>query len=184
MCEEIVIWTSTEFGFLDLPDALCTGSSIMPQKKNPDMAELVRAKTGRVYGHLISLLTVMKGLPLSYNRDLQEDKEPVFDAIDTVAGSLRAVELMVSGMKLNEENLSRGLKEGFLTATDLADYLAAKKIPFRKAHEMTGQIVQYCIERGKRLDELTLSVRNKDVQGGTAPGRVTRRLKKALRKSD
>lgn len=206
MCEEIVIWTSSEFGFLDLPDELCTGSSIMPQKKNPDMAELVRAKTGRVYGHLISLLTVMKGLPLSYNRDLQEDKEPVFDTIDTVAGSLRAVELMVSGMKLNEEKLSRGLKEGFLTATDLADYLAAKKIPFRKAHEMTGEIVQYSVERGKRLDELTLeelknfsaviekdvflhlsperSVRNKDVPGGTAPGRVTRRLKKALRKGD
>lgn len=203
LCEEIVIWASSEFGFIDLPDELCTGSSMMPQKKNPDMAELVRAKTGRVYGHLLSLLTVMKGLPLSYNRDLQEDKEPVFDTIDTVTGSLRAVSLMVGGMRLNEDRLSDGLRDGYLTATDLADYLAGKGIPFRKAHETTGQIVKYCIERGKVLEELTLgelktfsgiieddvfsvifpqkSVKKKDVPGGTAPRRVAKKLRKALR---
>jgi argininosuccinate lyase len=204
LCEEIVIWASSEFGFIELPDKLCTGSSMMPQKKNPDMAELVRGKAGRVYGSLMSVLTVMKGIPLSYNRDLQEDKEPVFDTLDTVAASLRAVALMVAGMKLNEENISGALKDGYVTATDLADYLTGKGVPFRKAHAVTGKIVTYCIREGKTLDGVSLkelktfseeiekdvfqhlspegSVKKKNVPGGTAPGRVSRQLKKALRK--
>ncbi|NIO15745.1 MAG: argininosuccinate lyase [Deltaproteobacteria bacterium] len=204
LCEEIVIWSSSEFGFIELPDDLCTGSSIMPQKKNPDMAELVRGKTGRVYGSLVSLLTVMKGLPLSYNRDLQEDKPPLFDTIDTVSASLRAVALMVAGMKPKEEKLSGALVDGYPTATDLADYLTGKGVPFRKAHGLTGKIVAYCLKEGKALEEVSLeelrrfseeigsdvflhlsprqSVASKNVPGGTAPGRVSRQLRKALRK--
>lgn len=203
LCEEIILWTSSEFGFIELPDELCTGSSIMPQKKNPDMAELVRAKTGRVYGNLVSVLTVLKGLPLSYNRDLQEDKEPLFDTIDSMIGSLRAAELMVSGMRIKEERLSEALEEGFITATDMADYLTRKGVPFRVAHEATGHIVGYCIENGKDLGELTMeelkrfsdafeedvfssldparSLRQRDVPGGTAPARVSRRLRKILK---
>ncbi len=202
--EEIILWMSSEYRFIDLPDRLCTGSSIMPQKKNPDMAELVRGKTGRVYGDLISFLTVMKGLPLSYNRDLQEDKEPLFDSYDTAILSLSAAELLVSGMTLREDVLKSALKGGYLTATDLADYLALKGVPFRRAHEVTGKIVRYCLGKGVELEDLTLdelrshsqnvemdvfdyispdsSVRRKTLPGGTSPARVASRLRSARRK--
>ncbi len=204
LAEEMVYWSSSEFGFLSLPDALCTGSSIMPQKKNPDVAELIRGKTGRVYGHLVGLLTIMKGLPLAYNRDMQEDKEPAFDAARTVKESLIGAALLVDGVSANEERMRAACDDGFLTATDLADYLARKGVPFRKAHEITGRVVRYCEEKGKRLKDLSLkefrsfsakidedvrdavsltrAVRLRATRGGTGPDRVRSRIEELKRK--
>ncbi len=198
LSEEMVYWSSTEFGFLSLPDALCTGSSIMPQKKNPDVAELIRGKTGRSYGNLLNLLTILKGLPLSYNRDMQEDKEPVFDSARTVKDCLMGATLLLRGMQVNEKRMRAACDDGFLTATDLADYLARKGTPFRKAHEIAGKIVRACEERGKRLKDLSLSelrkfstaigedvrdaislthsVRMRKTRGGTGPEAVRARL--------
>ena len=154
--EEIILWSSWEFKFIELDDSYTTGSSIMPQKKNPDIAELVRGKTGRVYGDLISMLTVLKGLPLAYNKDMQEDKESIFDAIDTVKQCLTVFPPMISGMKALPENMLNAAKRGFINATDLADYLTKKGLPFRTSYKISGQAVAYCIEKGKVLDTLSL----------------------------
>ncbi len=155
-CEEIILWSSAEFRFVELDDAYSTGSSIMPQKKNPDVAELIRGKTGRVYGDLMALLTVMKSLPLAYNKDMQEDKEALFDAIDTVKGCLMVFTPMVHTMTLNETVMAQAARGGFTNATEVADYLAKSGVPFRKAHEIVGKLVLDCINRGKSLEDLTL----------------------------
>jgi len=157
MCEELVLWSTGEFRFISMDDGYATGSSIMPQKKNPDVAELVRGKTGRVYGDLVALLTVMKGLPLAYNKDMQEDKEQVFDAVDTIQKCLLIVEPMLRTMVVQREAMACGAKGGFTNATDLADYLARKGVPFREAHELVGRIVLLCSKRGIGLEELDLS---------------------------
>ena len=153
--EELVIWSSSEFGFVEMSDSYTTGSSIMPQKKNPDVAELVRGKTGRVYGDLMALLTIMKGLPLAYNRDLQEDKEPVFDALDTVASSLTVFIGLLGELTVRKERMEAATREGFITATDVADYLVRKGLPFRRAHHVVGEMVAYCLERKKELKDLS-----------------------------
>ena len=155
--EEIVLWSSWEFRFAELSDAFTTGSSIMPQKKNPDMAELVRGKTGRVYGDLIALLTVLKGLPLAYNKDMQEDKESVFDACDTVKNCLGVFNGMIAGLRAIPENMLNAARKGFINATDVADYLTKKGEPFRSAYKISGQLVAFCIAHGKVLEELELS---------------------------
>lgn len=155
--EEVIMWNSAEFGFVELPDAFTTGSSIMPQKKNPDVLELTRGRTGRVYGNLMSVLTIMKGLPLAYNRDMQEDKEPVFDTVDTVKACLDVLNKMLPGMKFTKKNIGSATDSGFLAATDIADYLVNKGVPFRDAHGITGGIVKYCIDKGKSLTELELA---------------------------
>jgi len=192
--EEIVLWTSAQFNFIHLPDAFCTGSSIMPQKKNPDVPELVRGKTGRVNGHLVSLLTLMKSQPLAYNKDNQEDKEPLFDTVDTVLGSLRAFADMVPNIKPVKESMLKAAKQGFSTATDLADYLVGKGIPFRDAHEIVGLAVRLGTETNRDLSDLSIdelqgfseeitedvfkvltlegSVSARDHLGGTAPNQV------------
>jgi len=205
--EELVLWSSEEFRFVEISDRFTTGSSIMPQKKNPDVAELLRGKTGRVYGSLISLLTLMKGLPLSYNRDMQEDKLPVFDAVDTVKSSLSVLAEMLPEIRFNTEKMRKTAGEGFSTATDIAEYLVGKKVPFREAHEITGKIVRYCIDNGKDLQSLSLdefrlfsgrigsdilsmlgpedSVRARKSFGGTSPAGVQSRIDyyaKALKK--
>ena len=154
--EEIILWCSWEFKFVDLDDAYSTGSSIMPQKKNPDVAELVRGKTGRVYGSLIALLTVMKGLPLAYNKDMQEDKEPVFDAIDTVEICIPVFAAMLDTLTVREKNMRRAASGGVINATDCADYLAKKGIPFRDAYMIVGRLVNMCIQTGENLETLTL----------------------------
>ena len=154
--EEIVLWSSWEFKFIELSDDYTTGSSIMPQKKNPDMAELVRGKTGRVYGDLIALLTVLKGLPLAYNKDMQEDKESIFDAFDTAKMCLKVFVGMVKGIKANTDNMLKAAKDGFINATDLADYLTKKGVPFRTAYKLCGEIVSYCIKNSKTLDALSV----------------------------
>jgi len=154
--EEIILWSTLEFGFIELDDAYSTGSSIMPQKKNPDAAELVRGKSGRVFGSLMSLLTVMKGLPLAYNKDMQEDKEALFDAVDTVKGCLMVFTRMLDTMKINKCCMLRAAKGGFTNATDLADYLVKKGVPFRDCHEIVGKMVAYCIEKKIALEDLTL----------------------------
>ncbi|WP_028392235.1 argininosuccinate lyase [Bacillus cihuensis] len=154
--EEIILWSSQEFQFIELDDAFSTGSSIMPQKKNPDMAELIRGKTGRVYGNLTGLLTVLKGLPLAYNKDMQEDKEGIFDTVKTVIGSLKIFEGMISTMKVNSEVMEKATKNDFSNATELADYLAAKGIPFREAHEVVGKLVLSCVNQSCYLADLTL----------------------------
>ena len=156
LCEELVLWAGSEFDFVEIGDRFCTGSSIMPQKKNPDIAELVRGKSGRVVGSLMTLLTIMKGLPLTYNRDLQEDKEPVFDAVDTVSASLSIIAELLENLKFNTEKMIDATKSGFMTATDLADYLVLKDVPFREAHGIVGRIVSYCIDRGCELVDLTV----------------------------
>ncbi|MGI6678307.1 MAG: argininosuccinate lyase [Dehalobacterium sp.] len=192
--EEIVLWSSNEFRFITLDDGYSTGSSIMPQKKNPDVAELVRGKTGRVYGDLMGLLTVLKGLPLAYNKDMQEDKEALFDAVDTVKKCLMVFAPMLKTMKVNKQAMRSGVTGGFINATDAADYLAAQNVPFREAHEIVGKMVLYCEQEGKSLEELTLSemkgfspvfeqdifakispekcVEARDVPGGPAPRAV------------
>ncbi len=154
--EEIIIWNSNEYQFVEIDDAYSTGSSIMPQKKNPDIAELVRGKTGRVYGALMSLLTTMKGIPLAYNKDMQEDKELAFDAMDTVKGCLALFQGMLATMKFNKEQMRRSASCGFTNATDAADYLVNHGVPFRDAHGIVGQIVLYCIEKGIAIDEMSL----------------------------
>jgi argininosuccinate lyase len=157
LSEELVLWSTGEFGFIDLPDRYCTGSSIMPQKKNPDVPELVRGKTGRVYGDLMALLTVMKGLPLAYNKDMQEDKEPVFDAADTVRGCLRAMTDIIAGMEPVKEKMEAAAGESYSTATDLADWLAKRGVPFRSAHEIVGKIVRKLVETGRKMEDLTIA---------------------------
>lgn len=154
--EEIILWSSQEFKFIDLDDSYSTGSSIMPQKKNPDMAELIRGKTGRVYGNLMGLLTVLKGLPLAYNKDMQEDKEGMFDTVRTVVGSLRIFAGMVDTMKVNVHHLEQATKNDFSNATELADYLSNKGMPFREAHEVVGKLVLYCVNKGCYLQNLSL----------------------------
>ena len=156
ICEEIINWCSNEFKFVTLSDTFSTGSSIMPQKKNPDMAELIRGKTGRVYGHLMAMLTVMKGIPLAYNKDMQEDKELSFDAIDTVKGCVSLFKGMIATMRFNPKRMEDSAKHGFTNATDAADYLVKKGVPFRDAHGIVGQLVLTCIEKGIALDDLTL----------------------------
>jgi argininosuccinate lyase len=151
-----VLWTSSQFNFVNLPDRFCTGSSIMPQKKNPDVPELVRGKSGRVNGHLIALLTLMKGQPLAYNKDNQEDKEPLFDAIDTVKGCLKAYADMVPSIEVKADSMREAAKRGFSTATDLADYLVVKGMPFRDAHEVVGKAVGYGVQSGLDLADMSL----------------------------
>jgi argininosuccinate lyase len=201
--EELILWSTEEFKFIELPDAFTTGSSIMPQKKNPDVAELVRGKTGRIYGNLLSLLTVMKGLPLSYNRDLQEDKQPVFDTVDTIKSCLIVLNEMFPGVLFHTVKMRDTAGDAYSTATDLAEYLVKKGVPFRKSHEITGKIVLYSIEEEKRLEGLTLqelnnfspmiskdiysclkaeeSVRNKQSLGGTSLDEVKKQIRR-LRK--
>ena len=154
MAEEIIIWSSFEFKFVELDDSYSTGSSIMPQKKNPDIMELLRGKTGRIYGSLINILTVMKGLPLAYNKDMQEDKEPLFDSINTIKNSLFILPLVIKTMKINKDNMFNALKQGFIDATDIADYLVKKNLPFRDAHKVSGSIVSYCIKENKTISNL------------------------------
>ncbi|MBU0687498.1 MAG: argininosuccinate lyase [Candidatus Margulisbacteria bacterium] len=204
MCEELVIWSSYEFSFIELSDQYSTGSSIMPQKKNPDVAELIRGKSGRVYGNLMSLLTVMKGLPLAYNRDTQEDKEPLFDTIETVQASLKLMTEMLATAKFNDKEMLDAARKGFLTATDLAFYLVNKGVPFRKAHEIVGKIIAYCEDANMQLDYLSVqelkkfsdrfsfdaqkiistesSIASKDIYGGTATVRVKEQIKIARKK--
>ncbi|WP_071872296.1 argininosuccinate lyase [Atopomonas hussainii] len=192
--EELVLWTSAQFNFIDLPDRFCTGSSIMPQKKNPDVPELVRGKSGRVYGHLMGLLTLMKSQPLAYNKDNQEDKEPLFDAVDTLRDSLRAFADMIPAIQPKVEVMREAARRGFSTATDLADYLVRKGLPFRDCHEIVGKAVKYGVDSGKDLAEMNLdelrqfseqisddvfavltlegSVGARDHIGGTAPKQV------------
>ena len=198
--EELVIWSSTEFGFVELDDAYATGSSIMPQKKNPDVAELARAKTGRVYGNLLAILTTMKALPLSYNRDMQEDKEGFFDTVDTLLSTLEVFAGMVATLKVKGEKTRRAAEEGYILATDLADYLVGKGVPFREAHSIVGGLVQYAVEKGKTFKDLSLSeyksfsplfeedvysvtvassLAARNVPGGTAPGQVAQQLARA-----
>ncbi|MGH7164685.1 MAG: argininosuccinate lyase [Nitrospiraceae bacterium] len=157
LSEELVLWSSQEFQFIELPDSFCTGSSMMPQKKNPDVPELVRGKTGRVYGHLLALLTTLKGLPLSYNRDLQEDKEALFDALDTAAACVEISAELVKGLTVHRAAMARAANSGYLLATELADYLVTKGVPFRKAHETAGRVVRACLDGGRELRDLTLT---------------------------
>jgi len=202
LAEEIVLWSSAEFGFVELDDAYATGSSIMPQKKNPDVAELARGKTGRVYGNLLAMLTTMKALPLTYNRDMQEDKEGFFDTVDTLISTLGVFAGMIATLKVQGEVTSRAAEEGYSLATDLADYLVRKGIPFREAHGIVGRLVQYATEMGKSFSQLSLSeyqtfsplfaedvysisvessIEARNVPGGTAPQQVREALERARR---
>jgi len=156
LSEELVLWSSQEFSFVDISDKFCTGSSIMPQKKNPDIPELIRGKSGRVVGSLMALLVLVKGLPLTYNRDLQEDKEPVFDAVDTVSSSLSIMAELLADLSFNTERMERATGTGFITATDLADYLVLKDVPFREAHGVVGRAVAFCLTKGCELEDLSL----------------------------
>jgi len=204
LSEELVLWSSQEFQFVELPDAFCTGSSMMPQKKNPDVPELVRGKTGRVYGHLLGLLTTLKGLPLSYNRDLQEDKEPIFDAMDQVTASVNVFTELMKRVTVRRDRMAMATEAGYMLATELADYLVMKSMPFRQAHAVVGRLVRFCTDRKKELRELTLSdlrsisarfdkdalevisvegaIERKSQIGGTARKRVEARIK-ALEKA-
>ena len=200
LAEELVLWSSAEFAFVEMDDAYATPSSIMPQKKNPDVAELGRGKAGRVFGHLAGMLATMKGLPLSYNRDLQEDKEGMFDAHDTLMGSLGVFAGMVGTLQFNPRNMQRSLGQGYILATDVADYLVKKGLPFREAHGITGKLVNHAISSGKTLESMTVaeyqefsplfaedvkdisaarSAESKNVTGGTAPGQVAMQIEKA-----
>jgi argininosuccinate lyase len=161
LSEELVLWSSSEFGFLEIPDAFATGSSIMPQKKNPDVPELVRGKTGRVIGSLVALLTIMKGLPLAYNRDMQEDKEPLFDTVDTLTACLAVYEKLIPKLKVNRAVMAEAVTKGYLNATEVADYLVTKGMAFRDAHHCAGQVVRHAMAQGKELHELAL----KDYEG-------------------
>ena len=156
LCEELIIFNSNDYKFIELSDDFCTGSSIMPQKKNPDVCEKMRGKTGRIYGNLISMLTIMKGLPLAYNTDMSEDKASVYDTQDTIKDSLIIITKLIAKMKPIKENMLRAAANGYSNATDLADYLAKKGVPFRKAHEITGKLVSYAISKKLKLDELSL----------------------------
>jgi argininosuccinate lyase len=198
--EELVLWSTEEFRFLEMSDAFTTGSSIMPQKKNPDVAELVRGKTGRIYGNMMSLLTLMKGLPLSYNRDMQEDKIPLFDTVDTLKICLDIMSAMLPGITFNKKRMAATAGEGYSTATDIAEYLVKKNVPFREAHEITGKIVLHCIKKNIDLHELELkelksfspaiskdifpalapaaSVKARVSYGGTSPAQVLKQIKR------
>lgn len=156
LAEELVLWSTSEFGFVELPEEFTTGSSIMPQKRNPDSAELIRGKTGRMVGNLVTILTVLKGLPLAYNRDLQEDKEPLFDSVNTLSACLRIMRHVIDGLKINKDRLREALKDGYIEATDIAEYLVRKGMPFREAHEVVGNIVAEAVARGVRLPEMKL----------------------------
>ncbi len=203
LAEELVVWSSAEFDLVELDEGYTTGSSIMPQKKNPDVAELARAKTGRVYGHLLGLLTTMKGLPLAYDRDLQEDKEGFFDTVDTLQETLGVFTGMIGTLRVKPENMRRAAERGYILATDLADYLVKKGESFRRAHEAVGKLVSYASGTGKSLCQLDIneyrqysalfgedvyritlesSLAARDVPGGTAPGRVDRALAAARKK--
>ncbi len=160
-CEEIILWATPEFSYIELDDAFSTGSSIMPQKKNPDIAELIRGKSGRIFGNLMAALTMLKGLPLAYNKDMQEDKEAVFDSVDNIKSCLEIFEKMLATTKFNTENMEKGAKLGYTNATDVADYLVKKGVPFRETHKISGEIVFYCIQKGVTLDEITLEEYNK-----------------------
>jgi len=199
LAEEMILWSSEEFGFVELPDRYCTGSSMMPQKKNPDVPELIRGKTGRVFGHLQALLIVMKGLPLAYNRDLQEDKIPLFDTVDTVKASLKMMRELVRQVKVKRERMLAAAQDGFMNATDLADYLVRRGVGFRSAHALVGRIVRFCLHQGRKIEELSLkelkgfspkvdkdiyahltaeaAVQKRRALGGTALVNVRRRLK-------
>lgn len=199
LSEELVLWMSSHVGFIDIADRFCTGSSIMPQKKNPDVPELARGKTGRVYGHLMGLLTLMKSQPLAYNKDNQEDKEPLFDTVDTLVDTLRIFTDMAGGITVKPEAMRNAALEGYATATDLADYLVKKGLPFRDAHEAVALAVRTCVDRGCDLTDLTLeelrsfsplitddvhqvltlegSIAARDHIGGTAPNQVHRVIK-------
>jgi len=200
LAEEVILWSSAEFDFIELDDAYATGSSLMSQKKNPDVAELARGKTGRIYGRLIALLTTMKGLPLSYNRDLQEDKEGLFDTVDTLLSSLEVFSGMVKSLKINKANMERAANRDYILATDLADYLVAKGETFRVAHGITARLISFAIEKGKSLSQLSLSeykrfsplfgddvhritiassIASRNIIGGTAPEQVARALIRA-----
>ncbi len=202
LAEEIILWSAAEFDFVELDEAYATGSSIMPQKKNPDVAELARGKTGRVYGNLMASLAMMKGLPLSYNRDMQEDKEGLFDTVDTLLSTLEVFAGMISTLRVNAENTERAVKQGYILATDLADYLVRKGEPFRTAHDVVARLVSYAMEQGKSFGELSLSeyesfsprfgddvysitiessVSARNVVGGTAPRQVEQALAAAKR---
>ncbi|MDO8462266.1 MAG: argininosuccinate lyase [Deltaproteobacteria bacterium] len=198
--EELILWSSAEFGFIRLPESFCTGSSMMPQKINPDVPELIRGKSGRVYGHLVSLLTMMKSLPLAYNKDMQEDKEPLFDLFDTVTDCLELLRNLLAKLRLRPEKMREAIKDGFLLATEMADYLVTRGVPFREAHEITGNVVRDCLQKNKRLEELTLAqlksfspkfekgifailtpekaVARRKVTGGTSPERVRAEIKR------
>jgi len=200
-CEELVLWANPRFGFVEIADGFCTGSSIMPQKRNPDVAELIRGKTGRVNGHLVALLTLMKGQPLAYNRDNQEDKEPLFDVVDTLTGCLAVFAEMLGGIKVQREAMAAAARQGHATATDLAEYLVKKGVPFREAHEAVAQAVRFAESRGSELAELKLSelqrfssaiteevystltlegsLKSRNHLGGTAPVRVKAAIAKA-----
>jgi argininosuccinate lyase len=156
-CEELILWSSGEFAFIEMDDAYSTGSSIMPQKKNPDMAELIRGKTGRVYGDLMAILTVMKGLPLAYNKDMQEDKLPLFDAADTLKGCLSVFCGMLKTVTVRKERMAEAAKTGFMNATDAADYLTAKGVPFRECHEIIGKLVLHCIAENTNIEDIPLA---------------------------
>ena len=197
-CEDLILWSTDEFGYVEIADAFTTGSSLMPQKKNPDVAELIRGKTGRVYGHLVSLLTILKGLPMTYNRDLQEDKEPLFDAVDTLKASLGILAAMIGRLTFNRKRMEKGAEGGFSTATDVAEYLVLKGVPFREAHGIVGKLVAFCLQNEKKLTDLTLkevrrfspgfdkdlfacltvrqSVNARKVTGGTAEETVRKRI--------
>jgi argininosuccinate lyase len=155
LCEELILWSSAEFGFIEQDDAFSTGSSIMPQKKNPDVAELIRGKTGRVYGDLFALLTIMKGLPLAYNKDMQEDKPPVFDAADTLKACIPMLSDMLKTVIVKRERMEEAARGGFMNATDAADYLVRKGVPFRDCHEIIGRIVLFCISEGKAIEDMS-----------------------------
>jgi len=198
-CEDLILWSTEEFGYVEIADSFTTGSSIMPQKKNPDVAELIRGKTGRVYGNLIAILTILKGLPMTYNRDLQEDKEPLFDTVHTLKSSLSILSEMAGRLQFNGEKMRERAMEGFSTATDMAEYLVMKGVPFRESHRLAGKIVAYCIEKSKELSSLNIaelrgfyvgfdedvykyltveeSVNVKNVPGGTSKEMVSKRSK-------
>jgi argininosuccinate lyase len=201
LSEELILWSSSEFGFVEIPDAFATGSSIMPQKKNPDVAELVRGKAGRVFGNLVALLTVMKGLPLSYNRDMQEDKEPLFDTVDTLKACLDVYQELIPRLKVNRAAMEKAVSKGYLNATDMADYLVTRGMAFREAHHCTGEVIRYAMGQNKELHELSLKdlsrfsklfsenlvelltpqqmVNRRLSAGGTATKNVTRAIQKA-----
>jgi argininosuccinate lyase len=203
LSEELVLWSSGEFNFIEIDDTYTTGSSIMPQKKNPDIAELARGKTGRVYGNLMGLLTTMKGLPLAYNRDMQEDKEGFFDTVDTLMSTLEVFTGMLKSIRIKTGNMESAAKQGYLLATDVADYLVKKGVSFRTAHEATAKLVTYAIQKDKSLKDLTLkeyqkfspvfdkdvyeitlesSVTARDIMGGTGYKQVAKQITAAKRK--
>jgi argininosuccinate lyase len=179
-CEDLILWSSDEFGFVEISDAYTTGSSIMPQKKNPDVAELIRGKSARVYGDLFAIMTLLKGLPMTYNRDLQEDKEPLFDAVDTVKDCLKIFTEMIRETKFNSGKMYVAAQGGFSTATDVAEYLVKKGLPFRKSHEIVGKIVAYCLKNKKRLDQLSLKEYQKFYEGFSADIKESIKLEKAV----